>query len=42
MLAIDAVDGDKVAELDAGDLGDIDHGHIHRNDADNGSELAAY
>src|SRR5277367_4545332 len=42
MLAIDAVDGDEVAEIDAGDIGDIDHGHIHRDDANNGGELAAH
>src|SRR5260370_25599106 len=42
VFAVGAVDGDDVADFDAGDVRDIDHGYIHGDDADDGRKLAAH
>ena len=42
VFAIDAVDGDHVAELRSGNVGSVDHGYVHRHDADDGCEFPAH
>src|SRR6266478_3004930 len=42
VFTVGTVDGDDVADFDAGDLGDIDHGYVHGNDADDGGEFSAH
>src|SRR5260370_2166196 len=42
VFAVGAVDGDDIADFDAGDVGDIDNGHIHGDDSDDGRKFAAH
>jgi hypothetical protein len=40
VIAVGAIDGGDVTERGVGDIGNVDHGDVHGDDADNGSENA--
>src|SRR6266436_6596706 len=42
VFAVGTVDGDDIADFGVGDVGDIDHGYIHGDNADDGRELATH